>query len=191
MSDKISKLSISLSVDADYDAARVDQEFNKLTAEWPDHDFRLKNTHWVLADHLKLMPGIVSYQIDGFPLTDLFGRELSFGVESIMYHAYELLWGGAFTQTFSKPYTLDIEGSGTRFQLARNGDLLRMTCNSESIHSDILYLEPLQFLKALSDYYEATIRTMFTLHKPLRSNMAFMRGIPFIQFIDYYASISN
>ncbi|WP_371396837.1 hypothetical protein [Fretibacter rubidus] len=189
MTHEFSDISLTFTVENDYDIEAVNQRFHDLSQALQDHEFIGLNKDWALCYQLKLMPGIVTYQINGEPLRDKDERDLSFRVESIIDHAYQLLWGGAFSQAFGKPYALDIEGSGIAYDLTRQGDVLKMQTTHDQVDDALFNLKPLQFLTATAEHYERTIRTMLKLHKPLRAHAGFMRSIPNIRLIDYYASV--
>ena len=184
MKQRYSNITFSSTIADYYDIPTVEENFRQLSKEWLPYEYLENNYGWKIAYQLKLLAGKVEVNIDGRSLTEIYNTPLGFQVESLVTHAYELLWGSAFSQSFNKLYEIDIEQTGIRFQLIRNGNVLYMTSNSHSLENIAFQIDPLQYLSAVSDYYSSTIKQLSLSHSTLASNDSFVKAIPFIQFID-------
>lgn len=184
MKRRNSNISFSSTIADHYDTQVVEENFHQLTKEWLSYEYLENNYGWKIAHKLNLLAGKVELNIDGKPLSEIYNTPLAFQVESLVTHAYELLWGSAFSQSFNKLYEIAIEQTGIRFQLIRNESVLYMTSNSPSLENIDFQISPLQYLSAVSDYYSSTIRKLFLSHNSLASNESFVQAIPFIEFID-------
>lgn len=185
----LSKFSISFSVDEKYDILKVEKKIAELTEGWRAHDYRFKNINWAMAYEPYLLPGAIEYCIDGKTLSSIFQHPLEFRPESLVDHAYQLLWGSAMTQSFQKPFTLYFDEMGVSFSLEQDGSKLTMRPENDLLEDLIFELDVLQFLGAVSEHYGSIVKTLLQTHKTLEANKDFIRGIPLIQFVDPYKSL--
>ena len=185
----LSRFSISFSVDEKYDSSKVEKEITELTKEWRAHDYRFKNTNWAMAYEPYLLPGAIEYCLDGKTLSSIFHHPLEFRPESLVDHAYQLLWGSALTQSFQKPFILYFDEMAVSFRLERDGSKLTMRPENDFLEDLTFELDVLQFLGAVSEHYGLIVKTLLQTHKTLQANKDFIRGIPLIQFVEPYKSL--
>jgi len=179
-----SNIFFSSVVSEHYDVSLAEENFLLLSKNWKSYEYHQQNHNWKIANQLNLLAGNVDIHIDGQSLTELYSQPLGFQVESLVSHAYQLLWGSAFSQSFSKDFEIDIEETGVRFQLTRDGNNLNMSCNNDALADKVFKIDPLQYLAAVSEYYSTIVRTLFQTHKAFRANNDFVRAIPLIRFIN-------